>query len=59
MLDHVLRTAGHWSDPGVRQQTVEQAARVLAARGPDTWTDSITLLNHRLQLSTGSSNTTP
>ena len=53
MLDHVLRTAGHWSDPGVRQQIVEQAARVLAARGPDTWTDSITLLNHRLQLSTG------
>jgi DNA primase len=53
MLDQLLRTAGHWSDPKVRQQIVEQAARILAARGPDTWTDSITRLNQRLHLSTG------
>ena len=30
MLDQLLRTAGHWSDPKVRQQIVEQAARILA-----------------------------
>ena len=53
MLDQLLRTAGHWSDPDVRQQIIEQTARILAARGPDTWTDSITRLNQRLHLSTG------
>ena len=41
MIDQLLRTAGHWSDPAVRQTIIEQAARVLAARGPETWLPSI------------------
>jgi hypothetical protein len=41
------------SDPAVRQQVLERAASVLAARGADTWTDTITRLNHRLHLSPG------
>ena len=53
MLDQTLRTAGHWSDPTVRQQIVEHAASILAARGPDTWNDSITQLNRQLHLSAG------
>jgi len=53
MLEQTLRTAGHWSDAAVRQNIVEQAARILAARGADTWTEPITRLNHRLHLSPG------
>ena len=53
MLEQTLRTAGHWSDPAVRQQIVEYAAAILAARGPDTWNDSINKLNQQLHLSPG------
>jgi DNA primase catalytic core len=53
MIEHLLRTAGHWSDPTVRQQIVEQAARILAARGADTWLDSFARLNRHLHLSAG------
>ena len=53
MVDQLLRTAGSWTDPNVRRQIIEQAACILAARGPDTWTDRITRLNQRLHLSTG------
>jgi DNA primase len=53
MVDQLLRNAGHWSDPAVRQHIVEQTARILAARGPDTWIDSIARLNRRLHLAPG------
>jgi DNA primase catalytic core len=53
MIEQLLRTAGHWSDPAVRQKVVEQAARILAARGVDAWMDTFTRLNRRLHLSTG------
>ncbi len=53
MIDHLLRTAGHWSDPAVRQKIIEQAARVLAARGAEAWRDSFERLHHRLHLAPG------
>jgi len=53
MIDHLLRTAGHWSDPAVRQKIIEQAARVLGARGADVWLDSFERLRNRLHLAPG------
>jgi hypothetical protein len=53
MIEQLLRTAGHWSDPAVRHKLVEQAAQILAARSVDAWMDSFTRLNRRLHLSTG------
>jgi len=37
----------------VRQHIVEQTAQILAARGPDTWINTIARLNQRLHLSPG------
>ncbi|WP_281258394.1 AAA family ATPase [Nocardioides gansuensis] len=53
MIEELLRTAGHWSDPHTRQSIVQQSARILAARGPDTWPDAFTRPNRRLHLSPG------
>ncbi len=53
MIDHLLRTAGHWSDPAVRQTIIKQAAHVLAARGTETWLPTIERLRNRLHLSPG------
>jgi DNA primase catalytic core len=53
MIDHLLRTAGRWSDPAARQKMIEQAARVLAARGADVWVDSFERLRNRLHLAPG------
>ena len=53
MIDHLLRTAGHWSDPAVRQKIIEQAARVLGARGSETWLDATARLRNRLHLAPG------
>jgi DNA primase catalytic core len=53
MLEQVLRSTGSWADPPTRKQIVEEVARILAARGPDTWTDAITRLNRQLQFSPG------
>jgi DNA primase catalytic core len=53
MIDHLLRTTGHWSDPAVRQTIIRQAAHVLAARGAETWVPTIERLRNRLHLSPG------
>jgi DNA primase len=53
MIDHLLRTAGHWSDPAARQKIIEQAAQVLGARGPDSWPPAFERLRNRLHLSPG------
>ena len=39
MIDHLLRTAGHWSDTDVRQKLIHQAARILGSRGSECWLD--------------------
>ncbi len=36
MIDHLLRTAGHWSDTDVRQKLIHQTARILAPAAPRT-----------------------
>ena len=53
MIDHLLRTAGHWSDPAVRQKIITQAARILGARGAETWPDAFERLRNRLHLAPG------
>jgi hypothetical protein len=57
MLEQLIRSAGQWSDPAVRQQIIEQSVQILAARGAHTWTDSITELNRQQHLSPASSST--
>ncbi len=34
MIDHLLRTAGHWSETDVRQKLIHQAARILGSEAP-------------------------
>jgi DNA primase catalytic core len=53
MIDHLLRTAGHWSHPAVRHKIIVQAARVLGARGAEVWLDSFERLRTRLHLAPG------
>lgn len=53
MIDHLLQTAGHWSDPAIRQTIINQSARVLAARGAPTWRESIDRLHQHLHLAPG------
>ena len=53
MIDHLLRTAGHWSDTDVRQKLIHQAARILGVRGSETWLDAIARLRNRLHLAPG------
>jgi hypothetical protein len=53
MIDHLLRTAGHWSDPAVRQTIIKHTAHVLAARGAETWLPAFERLRNRLHLSRG------
>ncbi|UUW92511.1 MobF family relaxase [Pimelobacter simplex] len=53
MIDHLLRTAGHWSDTAVRQKLIHQTARILAARGADTWREASERLRNQLHLAPG------
>jgi DNA primase catalytic core len=53
MIDHLVRTAGHWSDIAVRQTIIHQAARILGSRGAETWLDAFERLHNRLQLTPG------
>jgi len=53
MIDHLLRTAGHWSDTDVRQKLIHQAARVLGCRGSEHWLHGFERLRSRLHLAPG------
>ena len=53
MIDHLLRTAGHWSDTDVRQTLIHQAARVLGSRGSEHWLHGCERLRNRLHLAPG------
>jgi len=53
MIDHLLRTAGHWSDTDVRQKLIHQAARILGSRGSERWLDGFERLRHKLHLAPG------
>ena len=48
MIDHLLRTAGHWSNPAVRQKIIERAARILCVRGSETWLPTFERLRTQL-----------
>lgn len=53
MIDHLLRTAGHWSDTDVRQKLIHQTARILGSRGSERWLDGFERLRQKLHLSPG------
>ncbi len=53
MIDHLLRTAGHWSDTDVRQKLIHQAARVLGCRGSEHWLHGCERLRSTLHLAPG------
>jgi hypothetical protein len=53
MIDHLLRTAGHWSDTDVRQKLIHQTARILGVRGSEVWLDATNRLRTRLHLAPG------
>ncbi|WP_183097813.1 toprim domain-containing protein, partial [Nocardioides pelophilus] len=53
MIDHLLRTAGHWTETDVRQQVIHQAARILASRGSEHWLDGFEHLRCKLHFAPG------
>ena len=53
MIDHLLRTAGHWSETDVRQKLIHQAARILGSRGSEHWLDGFERLRQKLHLAPG------
>jgi DNA primase catalytic core len=53
MIDHLLRTAGHWSDTDVRQKLIHQAARILSSRGSERWLPGFERLRAKLHLAPG------
>jgi DNA primase catalytic core len=53
MIDHLLRTSGHWSDTVVRQKLIHQAARILGARGAGAWLEATERLRNQLHLAPG------
>ncbi len=53
MIDHLLQTAGHWSDTAARQNIISQAARILACRGAEHWPETCERLRSRLHLAPG------
>ena len=53
MVDHLLRTAGHWSDTDVRQQIIHHAARILGSTGAENWLDGFERLRNKLHLAPG------
>ncbi len=53
MVDHLLRTAGPWSDTDVRQQIIHHAARILGSRGAENWLDEFERLRNKLHLAPG------
>ena len=53
MIDHLLRTAGHWSETDVRQKLIHQTARILGVRGSEVWLDATARLRNRLHLAPG------
>jgi len=53
MIDHLLRTAGHWSETDVRQKVIHQAARILGSRGSERWLDGFERLRHKLHFAPG------
>ena len=53
MIDHLLRTTGHWSDTDVRQKLIHQTARVLGSRGSERWLDGFEYLRQKLHLAPG------
>jgi DNA primase len=53
MIDHLLRTAGHWSDTDARQKLVHQATQVLGSRGSEHWLPGFERLRAKLHLAPG------
>ena len=53
MIDHLLRTAGHWSDTDVRQKLIHQTARILGSRGSEHWLGGFERLRQKLYLAPG------
>ena len=53
MIDHLLRTAGRWSETDVRQKVIHQAARILGSRGSERWVDGFERLRHKLHFAPG------
>ncbi|GAB7007282.1 hypothetical protein JCM18899A_47570 [Nocardioides sp. AN3] len=53
MIDHLLRTAGHWSETDVRQKVIHQAARILGSRGSERWLDGFERLRNKLHFAPG------
>ncbi|WP_245994685.1 toprim domain-containing protein [Nocardioides immobilis] len=53
MIDHLLRTAGHWTETDVRQKLIHQAARILASRGSEHWLDGFERLRRKLHFAPG------
>ncbi|AOY73577.1 DNA primase [Arthrobacter sp. ZXY-2] len=53
MIDHLLRTAGHWSDTDVRQKLIHQTARILGSRGAENWLTGFERLRVKLHLAPG------
>ncbi|MEO5664961.1 MAG: toprim domain-containing protein [Nocardioides sp.] len=53
MIDHLLRSAGHWSETDVRQKLIHQVARILGSRGSERWVDGFERLRQQLHLAPG------
>lgn len=53
MIDHLLRTAGDWTQTDVRQQVIHQAARILGSRGSEHWLDGFEHLRRKLHFAPG------
>ncbi len=53
MIDHLLRTAGDWTETDVRQHVIHQAARILGSRGPEHWLNGFERLRRKLHFAPG------
>ncbi|WP_085894280.1 MobF family relaxase [Nocardioides sp. PD653] len=53
MIEHLLRTSGHWGETDVRQRLISQAARILGSRGSENWLDGFERLRNKLHLAPG------
>ena len=53
MINHLLRTAGPWSEADVRQHLIHQSARILCSRSPERWPKSFQDLRAKLHLAPG------
>ena len=53
ITDNLIATTPDITTPTERDRLIDQASRIIAARGPETWNDHIAGLNNRLKLAPG------